>query len=236
MTEIIFLLVLFIANVIQAITGFAGTVLAMPPATFLLGLDTARVILNIMALLSGLMIAISDPKSIQVKELGKILVFMGLGAVAGSFLLSFAPSESLLLTIYGVIILAVALKNWFYKKEIKLSLVAGCAILFVSGIIHAMFVSGGALLVVYAVLALPNQREFRVTVASTWVILNSALAVSHYQAGYFTPEVCNYILISIIPLIIATIVGTKLAKKMKKEVFLKLTYILLAISGLTLIF
>ena len=236
MTEIIFLLVLFIANVIQAITGFAGTVLAMPPATFLLGLDTARVILNIMALLSGLMIAISDPKSIQVKELGKILVFMGLGAVVGSFLLSFAPSESLLLTIYGVIILAVALKNWFYKKEIKLSLVAGCAILFVSGIIHAMFVSGGALLVVYAVLALPNQREFRVTVASTWVILNSALAVSHYQAGYFTPEVCNYILISIIPLIIATIVGTKLAKKMKKEVFLKLTYILLAISGLTLIF
>ena len=34
MKEIIFLFVLFVANVIQAITGFAGTVLAMPPSTW----------------------------------------------------------------------------------------------------------------------------------------------------------------------------------------------------------
>lgn len=36
MKDIIFLIVLFIANVIQAITGFAATVLAMPASMFLL--------------------------------------------------------------------------------------------------------------------------------------------------------------------------------------------------------
>ena len=46
MKELLFLLVLFVSNVIQAITGFAGTVLAMPPSVYLLGLDHAKVVLN----------------------------------------------------------------------------------------------------------------------------------------------------------------------------------------------
>ena len=45
MKELLFLLVLFVSNVIQAITGFAGTVLAMPPSVYLLGLDHAKVVL-----------------------------------------------------------------------------------------------------------------------------------------------------------------------------------------------
>lgn len=69
MKEFIFLIVLFIANIIQAITGFAGTVLAMPASMFLLGIDDAKVVLNVMALISGLLIAISSYKSINKKEL-----------------------------------------------------------------------------------------------------------------------------------------------------------------------
>lgn len=42
MKDIIFLIVLFIANVIQAITGFAGTVLAMPGIYILLGVIMPR--------------------------------------------------------------------------------------------------------------------------------------------------------------------------------------------------
>lgn len=67
MKDIIFLIVLFIANVIQAITGFAGTVLAMPASMFLLGVDNAKVVLNVIALLSGLLIAISSYKRINKK-------------------------------------------------------------------------------------------------------------------------------------------------------------------------
>lgn len=45
MKDIIFLIVLFIANVIQAITGFAGTVLAMPHLCFCLVLIMPRLYL-----------------------------------------------------------------------------------------------------------------------------------------------------------------------------------------------
>ena len=65
MKELLFLFVLFVSNVIQAITGFAGTVLAMPPSVYLLGLDHAKVVLNVMAWLSGLMIAVTGYRHIN---------------------------------------------------------------------------------------------------------------------------------------------------------------------------
>ena len=83
MKEFIFLIVLFIANIIQAITGFAGTVLAMPASMFLLGIDDAKVVLNVMALISGLLIAISSYKSINKKELLKICTIMIIGMCIG---------------------------------------------------------------------------------------------------------------------------------------------------------
>ena len=41
MHNFIFLIIVLITNAIQAITGFAGTLLAMPPAILLIGVDNA---------------------------------------------------------------------------------------------------------------------------------------------------------------------------------------------------
>jgi uncharacterized membrane protein YfcA len=164
MKDIIFLIVLFIANVIQAITGFAGTVLAMLPSMFLLGVDNAKVVLNVMALLSGLLIAISGYKRINKKELLKICVFMLIGMAVGILLCKVISSNSLLI-IYGIIIIVIAGKNLLFHKEHKLPQAFLIAILIIAGIIHGMFVSGGALLVVYATQVLKDKEEFRATVA-----------------------------------------------------------------------
>ena len=83
MKELLFLFVLFVSNVIQAITGFAGTVLAMPPSVYLLGLDHAKVVLNVMAWLSGLMIAVTGYRHINWKELLKMSAVMLVGMFAG---------------------------------------------------------------------------------------------------------------------------------------------------------
>ena len=107
MKEIIFLFVLFVANVIQAITGFAGTVLAMPPSIYLLGMDNAKVVLNVMALLSGLMIAVMSYHHMNKKEVIKICVCMVAGMAIGIQICKTVPSEQILLIIYGVIILLI---------------------------------------------------------------------------------------------------------------------------------
>ena len=233
MKDIIFLIVLFIANVIQAITGFAGTVLAMPASMFLLGVDNAKVVLNVIALLSGLLIAISSYNRIN-KKLLKICVFMLIGMAVRILLCKVISSNSLLI-IYGIIIIVIAGKNLLFHKEHKLPQAFLIAILIIAGIIHGMFVSGGALLVVYATQVLKDKEEFRATVAPVWIVLNSILLVSQIQAHAFNYDNIKLILLSIIPLIVATWIGKKLLKRVSQKVFLNLTYILLIISGISLI-
>lgn len=233
MKDIIFLIVLFIANVIQAITGFAGTVLAMPASMFLLGVDNAKVVLNVIALLSGLLIAISSYKRIN-KKLLKICVFMLIGMAVRILLCKVISSNSLLI-IYGIIIVVIAGKNLLFHKEHKLPQAFLIAILIIAGIIHGMFVSSGALLVVYATQVLKDKEEFRATVAPVWIVLNSILLVSQIQAHAFNYDNIKLILLSIIPLIVATWIGKKLLKRVSQKVFLNLTYILLIISGISLI-
>ena len=223
MKELLFLLVLFVSNVIQAITGFAGTVLAMPPSVYLLGLDHAKVVLNVMAWLSGLMIAVTGYRHINWKELLKMSAVMLVGMFAGIQICRIVKSENILLTIYGIIIVVVALKNLCIHTEKKLPDLILWIVLILAGIIHGMFVSGGALLVIYA------------TVAPVWVVLNFFLMVTQFRSGLVGTTDIRLICISILPLLIATWLGKKLVCKVSQKVFLNLTYILLLISGVSLI-
>ena len=234
MKEFIFLIVLFIANIIQAITGFAGTVLAMPASMFLLGIDDAKVVLNVMALISGLLIAISSYKSINKKELLKICTIMIIGMCIGIQLCKVISSEWLVI-VYGIIIIVVAGKNLLIHKEHHLPGILLLCVLIIAGIIHGMFVSGGALLVVYATQTFKDKDEFRATIAPVWVVLNSFLITSQIHSHQFNINNIRLILISIVPLMIATWIGKRLAQKVSQKLFLTITYILLMISGISLI-
>lgn len=234
MRNMIFLLVLFVANVVQAVTGFAGTLLAMPPAMMLIGVYEAKVILNIMAFLSCLILAVKNYRNIQWKILFNIIVYMAIGMFAGIWLFE-RLSFSLLLPAYGVMILLIALKKMFVKKEIKMTGFMLNGILLAAGVIHGMFVSGGALLVVYASAVLKDEENFRATVASVWVVLNTGLMISDILQGYMTSEVMKMTGISILPLFLAIYVGNKIHEKIDQKLFMKITYILLFASGVSIL-
>ena len=122
-----------------------------------------------------------------------------------------------------------------YHREHTLPKGVLLVVLLLAGVIHGMFVSGGALLVVYATQVLKDKEEFRATIAPVWVVLNSVLLASQVRQRAFDNYNIRLILISVIPLFIATWVGKKLVKKVSQKVFLNLTYVLLLVSGLSLI-
>lgn len=160
---------------------------------------------------------------------------MLVGMFVGVQICRVVESEDILLTVYGIVIVAVALKNLCIHSERKFSPVILGIILLLAGIIHGMFVSGGALLVIYATQVLKDKEEFRATVAPVWVVLNSCLMFTQMRAGLIGQADVRLILISIVPLLVATWIGKKLVKKVSQKVFLNLTYILLLISGISLI-
>ena len=234
MKTVLFFIILFAANVIQAVTGFAGTLLAMPVSIQLIGVLEAKVILNIMAFASCLWITVQNRRYIQYKILGKIILWMGIGMIIGVWIFD-RVSLDFLLPCYGIFILLIALKKLLIQRELSLPGWLLTISLLAAGVIHGMFVSGGALLVVYASSVIKDKNQFRATVAPVWVILNLFLMISDESHGYMTPDVLALTGLGMIPLFLAIYIGNKIQKKINQAVFLKITYILLVVSGISVL-
>lgn len=234
-SKCLFLVIVFVSNVIQVITGFAGTMLAMPPSIMLIGADRARAILNCLGLCVSIGICIRCRKNILWKKLGNIIIWMGIGMFAGLRMLRFLPQDILFYG-YGLIIIAIALKNMICPNKMAKMEKLAIPILFLAGMVHGMFVSGGALLVMYAVEAIPDKEHFRATISAVWVVLNSLLLLDHICLGLFDLPTILLGASSLLPLFLAFVVGNYLCRKIKQETFLKITYVLLVISGISMIF
>ncbi len=278
--EILVFVILFAANLIQAITGFAGTLLGMPPTIQLIGVDEAKSVLAILDQLSCLLIVLTGFRHINWKEFGKMAALMVIGMFLGMRIFEAFPVQQLL-TLYGVMILCIALWKLFGQKLLQakgnglegtertegtgaeaviskaqspdfltsvgsrtgaetavskaqspLRAAGMLLVILAAGVVHGMFVSGGALLVIYASGALKEKEEFRATMAMLWVTIGCYLTGTQIQSGHFNSHVIFLCAAGVIPLFAGIWVGTKLVKKINQETFLKLTYVLLIISGI----
>ena len=238
--NVLFGVVVFLTNVIQCVTGFAGTVLAMPFSVLLIGYDAARPILNLLGLLASVYVAAACFREIRKKELAVIVGIMAVGMAAGMYLRRFFTGDpTLLYRTLGVVVIAFAVMNaalFFTKREnVKLPTPLSVLLLAAAGVVHGMFVCGGPLLVTYASGKIRDKDAFRGTLSAAWILLNGILLVSDAVGGAFTPSTVKLSLVSVPVLALALVVGGRIAKKLDRRVFLILTYILMLISGVSLL-
>ncbi len=240
--QVIFLIIVLLSNVVQCITGFAGTVLAMPFSIMAVGYAVAKPILNVLGLAASFAIAVPNYKQVNYKELAKMLGGMLAGMVIGVLInrhFSLSDDEALICRILGVLVILFAIYNavrHFRKTDDKkLPAVVNLFVLVSAGTVHGIFVCGGPLLVTYASSKMTDKDEFRSTVSASWILLNGLIALWDYRAGYFTPPTVRLTLISIAVLAAALLIGKIIYKKLNKEVFLILTYVLMLISGISLL-
>ena len=238
--ELLFFVVVFLTNVIQCVTGFAGTVLAMPFSVLLIGYDAARPILNALGLIASVYVVIACFRQINKKELFKMTGVMLIGMAAGLMLRRFfTGSPSLLYKTLGVLVLAFAVMNavkfYTHREEKALPAPVSAALLVIAGVVHGLFVCGGPLLVTYAGGKLHEKDAFRGTLSAVWIILNGVIFVTDLAGGAFTPSTVRLSLLSAAVLAAALFVGHFVAKKLSRGVFLQITYILMAISGISLL-
>lgn len=234
MEKVLFLAAFLFAYTIQAITGFAGNMLAMPIGTALLGLNDTVALLNVLGFISCGALALFNYKHINWKELGKMVGVMVVFMFVGIWLDTVLPLP-ILLRIYGVIVIIVGIKGLFIPTKGELPEWVLWIILVVSGLIQGMFVSGGAFAVIYAVQKIKDKQQFRITLSALWGILNFIYAGFAFQAGYFNEEV-NFILLCALPLaLIAIVGGNYLQKKIPQDTFVKFVNALLIVIGIILL-
>lgn len=253
--EIAFFIVILLSNIIQGITGFAGTILAMPFSVKLVGIETAVPVLNLLGLLSGIYVFVGNYKSVDKKVLRHVVIVMGMSLLGGIFLKRLLSGKPhLLYMILGSIVLIIAVqglvKTFFsnHKKDkeprinpnsdkTETSLLKNALLnllLVAAGVVHGMFVCGGPLLISYMTRKLYDKSAFRATISTVWIFLNGMLFVSHIISGAWTLPVIRSGVCSIPFLLSGMFIGGKLYSKMSQEFFIRLTYVLLLIAGISL--
>lgn len=233
LNNLLFGLGIFIANIIQGLTGFAGSLLAMPPFIQLQGLITTKVAVNTYGLVSSTIIFATNYKNIDWKEARKLIVLMIVGMIVGIYLTDAVQSD-ILLKIYAVFIILVVLKDVFYKGLMDFNDAALIVIVLLAGVFQGLFVSGGPLLIIYVSKKLDKPNQIRGTLSMIWIFLNGYLMANQIIGGQFTQQNIIVTLIGLPFVFIGVAIGSKLASTIDKEKFMKVVHVLLIISALSL--
>ncbi|MBO5993906.1 MAG: sulfite exporter TauE/SafE family protein [Firmicutes bacterium] len=242
MERILFYLTIFLSHIIQGVTGFAGTLLAMPFSMKLVGVGTAVPVLNGLGLASGIYVFIGNREKVVKEEIKRVVILMIPFMILGVYIRhTLRNDERLLQIILGIIVLIMAFKG-------ILSLMTGKddedkhypepvmrAILMLSGVVHGMFVCGGPLLVAYMTDRIKNKDEFRATISTIWIILNGILLIIQLFSGDWNKDILITQIIALPVLFLAMYIGSILYKRMSRRTFMIITYVLLVISGLSLL-
>lgn len=225
-----FLAVLFVANTIQIITGFAGNLIAMPLSILLIGYDEARVSINIFTLIACGILSFCNKETIRWYVLARVLIYVMFGMLAAMILQPYLPQQHLR-KCYGVFLFIIVCYKLVWKRELpkKKGIINLVAVM--AGVLHGLFLSGGALLALILLQQLKDKKEFRVTISTVWVILDALLMVEHAFQGLYTPQNITYILFSLPCCILSVFLGNKIFHHVNPQCFETLTYGLLCFSA-----
>ena len=238
-------LIVIITHALETITGFGCTVLAMPFMVELIGLQKAKILLSTLALLLALYIVVTKYKKINIKEFGIIILFVGLGMPLGLYLFkTFDPFWlKKALAVFIVISSVIQMKLLFFAKAEKQIPARRTwkdtfyyILLFLGGIVHGAFASGGPLVVLYAARRLKDKGQFRATLCLLWTTLNTILFITYVHDKAITGESGTGILYMLPFLIGGIIIGELIHNKVNALIFKKIVFITLFFVGIIMLF
>ena len=241
LNSILFILVVCSAYFIEGIIGFGATVIAIPFITSIFSIKVAVPAITAIVFFAASRIAIKNKEYINFKEYKKMIIPMFIGLPFGFLMFNYLP-EKMLKSLLGLFIIAVSVKELYLLNGKSLDENAlefeennsfkDKIILFLGGIMHGAFASGGPFVIIYASSKLKNKHTFRATLALCWTTLNAFMTAKNIAFGAINLNVILLVAVTV-PFVFATIIlSNKVHSKIDSKYFSKFVYIRLIISGL----
>ncbi|OPZ12207.1 MAG: Sulfite exporter TauE/SafE [candidate division BRC1 bacterium ADurb.BinA364] len=231
--------VIFATHFLGAIAAYGSTLLALPLLVFVVDdLPLSVLALVVIGAAQSYQVLWYTWRDVGWRVFGRMLAVAGAGLPIGFVALRVLPERPLMIFL-GTILLAsgvsrLAMRNgdgaW---KPPRLAL---DALLFVGGVIHGAFASGGATVVVYAQYVFGSKETFRATLCAFWTVLNTVVIAATVAREPITREA--WILIGAAgPLsLLANWLGNRCALRMSQDKFMRFVAALLALAGCVTIF
>jgi hypothetical protein len=239
---IILVIVVLIANVVEAVTGFGSTIIAVTICANFYPIDfLVPVLVPANLLMSGYIVG-RHWRHISARVLFvTILPIVSVGVAGGLYLFNSMGTDKLKL-VFGIFVLAFSsfqLVRHVRMKEGEEPAPLGRAQtglwLFGGGIMQGMYASGGPMVVYYASRVFKDKGTFRATLSCLWLIINICMSISYYFTGKMTPATLRMSGLVLPCILLGIVIGEMVHKRIPERMFRIVVYALLIVAGAALV-
>jgi uncharacterized membrane protein YfcA len=181
----------FFGVFVQAVSGFGLGLVAMPILSTTVGLDIARPLMALVAVVIQTSMMIKTRKALSFRAIGTMSVLGFLGIPVGTYLTEVGwLREEVLLTGLALLTIGYALYALFSPQlpELKTDRAMG-PFAFASGILTGAYNVGGPPIIIYADARRWTADQMRSNVQGFFMFKGVVLIVTHALSGNYTPDV-----------------------------------------------
>ncbi len=234
--NIVLLLVVLAAAVLQTLSGFGFALMVMPVAVTLLGVDTAVPVVALTAFILYSFNLVRYRHMLNWAELKRLGVAVVLGVPVGILLLGNLP-EAAIRFFLGLLLIGYALYVLFAPQVTAVSspkwgYVAG----FFAGCLGGAYNVPGPPVVVYGAASQWSKDEFRATLQSLFFLQGCFVVFGHTLAGNLTIDTAVTSLFTAPALLLGIFIGTHFDQRVSQQTFRTFIAIMILILGATLLF
>ncbi|MEA2096225.1 MAG: sulfite exporter TauE/SafE family protein [Candidatus Cloacimonadota bacterium] len=234
MNQLLFigLFIFFFSAVLQGLTGFGFSILAVPLITLFISPKIAVPILLIYSMIINIVVLYSTRKAVNLK---KIWILLAAGIITmplGTHLLVIMNENILKIFIGSMILVFGILLLIGFRKQFANEKLAMLPVGILSGLLGGSISISGPPIILFLSNQNMDKHTFRGNLSAYFFILNLFTIPVYYLNGLLTKEVWNYSLTFFPGLLIGVFVGSFFSHKIKDGHFKKLTLMLLIVMGI----
>ncbi|MBT4333936.1 MAG: sulfite exporter TauE/SafE family protein [Candidatus Cloacimonetes bacterium] len=233
MDQLVFigLFIFLFSAILQGLTGFGFSILAVPLITLFISPKIAVPILLIYSMIINIVVLYSARKSVDVKKIWILLVAGIITMPLGTHLLVIMNENLLKIFIGSMILIFGILLLIGFRKQFKNEKIAMIPVGMLSGILGGSISVSGPPIILFLSNQNVDKNTFRGNLAAYFFILNIFTIPVYYWNGLLTKTVWNYSLTFLPGLLIGVLVGNILSHKITDDHFKKIILILLIFMG-----
>ena len=234
MIELLIVAVIFLAALIQTISGFGFALIVMPMLVLTLGIQTAA---PLVALTGCTLYAVNLARhraSVNVREVVRLAAAAALGIPIGVWAIQSMDGQ-IVQRALGLMLIAYALYSMIKPhRSTAISTKWGYPAGFLAGCLGGAYNTAGPPVIVYGDSQQWARNEFRSVLQALFLFNALFVIAAHFAAGHMTQSIGRYFLFAIPALLVGIVVGTLIDRRLSTERFRTVVNVMILVLGFSL--
>lgn len=237
LTNVLFVLILFLACIVSGLVGFGSNILALPFLSLFLNVKVIVPVLVLTVLCNGVPRLLTQYRNVNLRVYLTMLPLAILGGIAGMHLVSILH-EGWMKLLLSFFMLFIAIKGllesysvWQMPVQTKLNPPL-LIIPFLGGLMQAAFACGGPIFNMYILCNLYQKDQIRATMFAIGCTSAGLITLQYLAAGVYHGQVLHFTILLLPAVLSAYIISERIFKHINGQQFLQLVYLVMIIAGI----